>query len=322
MKTKLALTSLAALMLTACGGGSGDTPAVSEARLSVAIGDAPVDTADEVVVTIDQITLKREGEADVVLPIQDADGNPVTLDLLDFQGGETFLALDGVVIPAGTYTDLRLSILDENLDLSWVTTGEGKFELKGPSDELKLGGFEAAAGGNLAFTIDFNLRKAMTYNPGPQRYIIKPRGVELLETATLGAISGTVAADLAANCANEEGTTFGAVYLYQGHGIANPSEDFDAGAAGAPADATASFSSTTVALDGEVYGYKFGLVESGDYSLAYSCNGEADLPETFEGPELVTIPAEGTAVQEVTLADAELVVPEFALAASGAQPTQ
>ncbi|EKE69490.1 DUF4382 domain-containing protein [Gallaecimonas xiamenensis] len=306
----LALTSAAALVLTACGGSSGgdDTPSPQTARLSISIGDAPVDTADQVVVTIDNIVLKREGEEDVVLPVRDADNQPVTLDLLDYQGGDVFVALNGVTIPAGTYSDVRLDILDEDTANSYVDADGGIHELKVPSDELKLGGFDAAAGGQLAFTIDFNLRKAMTYNPGPDRYILKPRGIQLLETAILGQIGGEVDPALAESCnTGTDNVNYGFVYLYSGHDLTTLADDHDQGAAGAPEGASIPVASMAVTLSDDAdpattdpYTYKFGLLMPGDYTLAFSCDGINDLPESYEG---LTIPNPEGLSYELTLTD-------------------
>ncbi|WKE65408.1 DUF4382 domain-containing protein [Gallaecimonas kandeliae] len=315
-KETLALT-LAALTLTACGGGSGgDTTAPNSAVLSMSIGDAPVDGADKVVVTVNNIILKRDGDTDVVLPVQDASGNPVQLNLLDYQGGTTFLALNNVTIPAGTYTDVRLDINDLTTSASYVETGDGIFELKVPSDQLKLGGFTASAGGQLAFTIDFNLRKAMTYNPGPQRYILKPRGISLEESAILGKIDGTVDPALAESCNTGTDTNYGFVYLYSGHNLTNLADDFDAGAAGAPSDASIPVASMAVTLqdDGnpsttDPYGYQFGLLMPGDYTLAFSCDGINDQPETYEG---LTIPNPAGLVYELSLTDGGDVVQDIA----------
>ena len=42
----------------------------------------------------------------------------------------------------------------------------------------------------------FDLRKAMTYNPGPDRYILKPTGVRVVEVETAASISGEVHSNL------------------------------------------------------------------------------------------------------------------------------
>lgn len=322
-KTKFAVLISSIFMLSACGGGGGDdTPTPATANLSLSIGDAPVDGADKVVVTIDSIILKRDGDSDVVLPVQDASGNPVTLDLLDYQGGNTYLAIDSAAIPAGTYTDVRLGIEDEDTSKSYVETGDGTFELKVPSDELKLGGFTASAGGQLAFTLDFNLRKAMTYNPGPQRYILKPRGVSLVDSTILGQIGGEVDAALAESCnTGTDNVNYGFVYLYSGHSLTNLGDDFDDGAAGAPADASIPVASMAVTLsdDGDPsatdpYRYQFGLIPAGGYTLAFSCDGINDEPETYEG---LTIPNPAGLSYELSLAEGQDLVQDIAPVTGG-----
>ncbi|WP_115720271.1 DUF4382 domain-containing protein [Gallaecimonas mangrovi] len=307
---KLAVLIFCSLWLGACGGGGDDEN--QTANLSLDIGDAPVDGADKVVITIDSITLKRDSGDDVVLAVTDANGDPVTLDLLDYQGGDTYLAIDSASIPAGTYSDVRLGIEDEDTSLSYVETGDGIFTLKVPSDELKLGGFTATAGGQLAFTLDFNLRRAMTYNPGPQRYIIKPRGISLVESAILGGISGTVTATLAESCnTSTDSVNYGFVYLYSGHSLTTLADDFDSGASGAPDGATAPVASVAVTLSDDTdasYGYQFGLIPAGDYTLAFSCDGINDEPETYEG---LTIPNPAGLSYELALSEGQSLVQDI-----------
>ena len=317
MKSKLLMPLCAAMALAGCGGSSGDTPQVQGANLSIAIGDAPVDNASKVVVTVKSLTLKRaDGGADVVLPVTDSTGQPLQLNLLDYQGGTTYLALDGATIPAANYSDIILNIDDTSSSASFVDANGGTYDLKVPSDTLKIGGFDASAGGQLAFTIDFNLRKAMTYNPGPQRYILKPRGVSLKNTAVLGQIGGTVAANLATSCnTGTDSSNYGFVYLYSGHGLTNLADDFDTGASGVPSDAAAPVASVAVTLadDGnpattDPYTYQFGLLMPGDYTVAFSCDGINDQPETYEG---LTIPNPAGLSYELNLTDGGNLTQDF-----------
>ena len=166
-----------ALSLAACGGdGDGGAPATSDVALR--FSDAPVEALDSVTITVDTVTFRRDNGEDIVvesftseeLGLVDADS--FTIDLLDVQGEDSRLVLDSVELPVGGYSDLRLGILDEDLNFSYVEeSADGALKpIKVPSDELKLGAFEVTAQSTQAFVVEFGLRQSMTYNPGPDRY--------------------------------------------------------------------------------------------------------------------------------------------------------
>ncbi len=163
------------------------------------------------VITIDAMELRRKdsGECDddpatgdcVFIDDFTEDGevvDTITVNLLDLQDGDNQIIIQDLELEAGEYDQLRLSIIDEDINFSWVketANADVLKELKVPSGELKLGGFTVESGGVQVFVIEFDLRKAMTYNPGPpgpDRYILKPTGVRVVEVAAAASISGTV----------------------------------------------------------------------------------------------------------------------------------
>src|SRR5687767_5343690 len=71
-----------------------------EAIISVAVTDAPVDFATDVVVEITGVELVLESGNTVVFDL-----DPVSsIDLLELSGGETAILLDDERIPGGRYT--------------------------------------------------------------------------------------------------------------------------------------------------------------------------------------------------------------------------
>lgn len=321
-------------LLSACGGDS-DSDSSGTTSVSMRFSDAPVEDAAKVVITVDSITFNRAGAEDIVvdtftsdeLGIQDAE--TFQLDLLEVQGNDSRLVIDSVELPVGEYSNLRLGILDDDVNFSFVeevSTGEMK-PIKVPSDELKLGGFTVAATSTQTFVVEFGLRQSLVHNPTPERYILKPRGVRVVELETAPTLVGNVdlnALHGAGACADKVDQTIGNVaYLYTGHGLdasnlgdvyisqndAEPGAvagtDFDPDV---PADVIAPYAVT--AVDGSGGDYVFSFLESGDYTLALSCQAENDDPVTYDG---LNIPAPATELVELTLGLEEDVICDFPL---------
>jgi hypothetical protein len=309
MNTNISCLSTAVLIstLTACGGGGGGSNFTmggdgsdETGSVSIGISDAPVDDVKEVWVEIDTITFRKPGADDVVvdtftstdLGIVDAD--TFQIDLLQYQGGEQAIVIDDIELAAGDYSDMILSVLDEDINSSYVVElDDEQKSIKVPSDTLKLGGFTVDADGVQTFTIDFNLRHAMTYKPGPDEYNLKPRGISLLDNANSAGLSGDVDSalfDTVSPCLEKADPTVGnIVYLYAGHDldVEQLADVFDPDEITPPADAIEPYAAVAV-KEGALgqWSYDFGYVPAGDYTLAFSCNAEADDPDLHDDIEI------------------------------------
>lgn len=310
--------------LVSCGGDSGGSSS-SPGTVSLGLSDAPVGDLSEVVITIDGIKLKRKDgddcddntESDDCVYIDhftdDGDDvDTVQVDLLKLQGSDNKIIVEEIELEAGEYDQLRLSVIDEDTNYSWVkekATGDELKLLKVPSDELKLGGFTVESGGVQVFIIEFNLHKAMTYNPGPDRYILKPRGVRVVDVETAASISGVVDIELfhgnnTSPCMDKEDVNVGnVIYLYQGHvlnNVDNLADNFDSDVdENAPDTAIAPYASETVAEDGT---YEIAYLAPGNYTLAFTCEAEEDNSELLDG---IVIPSPDTQIVELNLAEGE-----------------
>ncbi|GLX78988.1 hypothetical protein tinsulaeT_23280 [Thalassotalea insulae] len=333
---KVGVLSGLIISLISCGGGSSssdsntvpNTPSEPQpASLTLGISDAPVDDAAAVVITIDSVTFKMEDGDDVTFDtfsneaegIEDAE--TVQIDLLQYTGASQFNILEGATIAAGDYNQVFVSVLTDDIDATYLEEKDGDIKpIKLPSEQLKLGGITLADGDdNANVTIEFNLRKSMTYNPGPDRYILKPTGVRVVDNAESGSISGTIDLDainqLGVDCVADSNM----IYLYQGNELDSSllADNFNSEEAnnGAPEGAIAPFDSTAPSFDEETqqYNYEFGFVPAGDYTLAYACNlgEEGDDAEMYDGiaianPEeqmaTVSVAAEQQATQDFPIA--------------------
>jgi Domain of unknown function (DUF4382) len=287
--TRIAAVSAACAVAAACGssGGGGGADSVP---VDISVSDAPVGDLAAVVVTLDRVTINRPG-SDIVIETfpnenpGEPDTETITFDLLDFQGMDRLLIVDGVMLAPGSYQNLRLHVVEKD---SYVEEADGDIvPLKAPSQELKLGGFTVPAGGPQAFVVEFPLMHAMTYNPSPHRYILKPRGLRIVDVVLGATLSGSVDPSLfeaGEGCADKADPTEGnVVYLYQGHGLDidalgdlfDPDVDTDAAANLEPP-----FSAEHVAADGS---YLFSYLPAGTYTVAFACDAADDDPELDDG---------------------------------------
>ncbi len=310
MKKLAIVTALSAALLGCGGGGGGSDDSSSTGTVSLGITDAPVDDADHVVITVDKIILRRDGASDVVVDrftipsLNLNNAETFQIDLLDYQHGNQLLVVDDLEVPAGSYAHVILQVLDNNVNYSYVEIDGARTPIKQPSNELKLGGLNVVSDGVYTYTLDFDLRKAMTYNPGPDRYILKPRGVRIVNYALAATVSGSIDSalfDTDPQCAGKTVPTAGnVVYLYQ-QGVASGTlaDVYDPEiATGVPADAVNPYAAVNVyqADDGSWH-YYFGYIPAGQYRLAFSCNAEGDYADSYDG---IAIPLPSS--QEVLIA--------------------
>lgn len=301
----LAATSL----MTACG--SDAEPQSDTAMFSLAVSDAPVDAADAVWACFHSIELVGNDQGSQTFTIgedpntieaneacTDANGDVIAntrgINLLEFTGSASEDLLSGVEVPAGTYGQLRLEMAEG----SYVLVGDERIPLSVPSNELKFDSFTLDAASNVAYTIEFDLRQALVNPVGQAGYLLKPRGVRLVDNMTVGHVEGTVAEALLienqCTVAPEDLTTpVAVVYFYEGTDLDSATlADF-----GGTEEATP-YTAAPVMFDGATaYHFEVGYVASGDYTAAWTCN-TADDPEVddtidFINTQNVTVGSEG-----------------------------
>ena len=311
----IALT-LATAALAACGGDGGSQEKTG--FLTLGVTDAPVDHAEDVVVEFSGVELKPRGgpafSIDFVDPANPTQPLVKEIHLLDYQGEDRAVLLDGEEIPAGEYEWMRLKVNAEpNVVDSYIVleTDGGQCELEIPSGAqtgLKMiRGFTVASGALTDFTIDFDLRKSVVAPPGQQTgepltcdgqaYFLKPV-LRVVDNLQVGSITGVVdPALVAAACEADpaDPNKAGNVYLFGPYEAAeqvpaNVPDDVD----GAEADGADPID--TAIVDPATGAYTFGFVEADKkYALAYTCDEDAsdvdaDLANTpsAEADEVVT----------------------------------
>lgn len=290
--SSLAISLCCSLLLAACGGGGGGSsapPAPAFGKFSLSVGDAPVDSAEKVVVEFSGVELVPASGAPTTITF----ATPKSIDLLALQGGNVAPLVTEASLPAGQYGQLRLMVnaeFDNKLD-SYIQINGARFELRVPSGSqtgLKLvQGLTVPAGGLADFSVDFDLRKSVVLPIGQPGYFLKP-SLRLVDNTVVGKIAGTVSASVvSAQCA---GSDPGAVYVFSGAGVVP--DDVD-GVSPEPV------ASGQVALSGNDYAYSVGLLLPGSYTASYTCGAASDEPETsqdlvFVGTQNATVAANAT----------------------------
>ncbi|GEM80329.1 DUF4382 domain-containing protein [Vibrio superstes] len=319
MKT-LTLTAIATAMtlsLYGCGGDSGDNKTATS-QVSFYVSDAPVDSAEEVMITVEQIEVTSESGETYTYDVTEGNNAYAQFDILDYQGTERLLIAEDFTLPVGEYKSMTLHVVpDSTGTMNYVLDNQVQHPLKQPSNKLKLGGFEVTVEGTQGFTIEFDLRKSLVERgvDAKNGYILKPHGISIHDNTTVARLSGTVSSALYTgdNCPSDtDEITNGFVYLYANHGLEigslvdnlDPTDEEFVG--DLPTEGyQVPVASTSV--DSATGAYEFGYLESGQYTIAYTCNGLGDDPINWD---MLDIPYTQTSldtgndgIEEVELTD-------------------
>ena len=286
---KLVVAGLVSLALVGCNSGSSGG---STGKLNLAFSDAPVDGLTKVCVAFDKITVHHTNNSESswgttsfaadqssveCTPNHDLndipgyeEGNPefMVINLMAYQGEQSLQVLSDELMEAGKYTQMRLSVLEkgdysDGTPYSHVVTDTDDIqEIRVPSGELKLDGFDIQADATQAYTLEFDLRKSMVLNNNG--YQLKPRGVRLVNNEDVATISGYVGEESTA-CDSVLDDAF--VYVYS----APTGGDYgDLGSDSEPYTSAAVQDNRT---------FEVGYLPLGDYDVALVCNGSEDDPE-------------------------------------------
>lgn len=294
-----ALALAGSILLSACGGS--DSPSTGIA--SVDITDAPADDVTQVHLTVHRISLKpKSGSAFDYIPDE-----PIVIEnLLDLQGTNAAPLLPDTEVRAGQYNWIRLYVSGGFPDSYVVTNEGGSVDLfipgqQGiPSDDSRflqlVSGFVVPAGGNADFTLDVDLRRALTKPNGSDHYLLRP-ALRITDNTETGSLSGNVDAALLAdaNCTNDLASDTGnAVYLFSNSAAVTGDVYIDEN--GLPIGDTHPLTTANVTLDIDsgLYVYSIGFVPTGDYTVALTCQALDDMPD--QDDDIVFLQTQNAAV--------------------------
>lgn len=318
MKYLTAVLATSALILTGCGSDSDSSDSEKTANVSFSVSDAPVDEAQSVTIAFTQIELIRQNGERIFLDVEpDSAGvDYQQLDLLDYQGSDSELIVTQQPIPVGEYKNLILHISSES-NVNFVDDAQGTQPLKQPSNKLQLGGFTVSEDATQAFTIEFDLRKSLVMRGNANNnngYILKPHGVTIIDNESAAILAGNVEPNLFdsdAVCSETQGDNF--IYLYQGSSLEigklgdlydQDDEEFNSTVPEGTIEPYA-----TAKVD-EAGNYEFGFLPSGDYTVAFNCDGAIDDSIQFDA---LPIPQPSEEVKEATLTSGETTTMNFGI---------
>jgi hypothetical protein len=257
--SKLIVALLISVIFYSCG----DNNEVAKGRASISITDAPIDDANVKAVWISILGVEAKGP-DGWSTIETF-SEPVKINLLSYQNGESYFLTDEE-ITAGSYNEIRLQLdIQEQIDgqlqnpgcyLEYkdATPDEPLFVPSGGQSGYKVkGDFDVPAGGVVAVTLDFDVRKAIVVAGNSGKYILKPT-VRLVANQNAGLITGAFDA---------EANTYSKVIVF-----AYADNTFDEAEIAEPAAGEVRFSN---AISSSV------ITESNNYTLAFMESGIYDL---------------------------------------------
>lgn len=239
--------------------------------MTLAVGDAPVDGAQSVVVKFTGIELTGDSGNPVTITFP----QPKSIDLMN-QSGSASAVLFNQPIPAASYGQIRLMVVaDGNPSNSYIMLSDGTMHgLQVPSGSetgLKLvTGFTVPISGVVDYSIDFDLRKAITCPPGQAPACLLKPVERLVDNTTVGNIQGTVSPLLV-----PIGCTPG-VYLYRG--TVTVPEDMDSTAPSTDTNQPLA-SRAPIASSQPPYYYQFTFLPPGAYTVAFTCQADLDNPD-------------------------------------------
>ncbi|MDO8444958.1 MAG: DUF4382 domain-containing protein [Deltaproteobacteria bacterium] len=204
------LTVLSIITLTSCGGGSGSA---STGTLQVSLTDAVQQNYSSVVIRIKEVKVVQNGNENarnndgglpIIADFSGEDGGGREIDVVKLHFLQEILGK--AVVPAGTYTQVRLILVDNsnlNNPVNYVIPNGGtKKPLITPSGQESgvkvLGRFVVEEGVINAIMIDFDPETAVVKDGSSGNYNLKPTGIRIVQLedvlSSYGSLSGRVAA--------------------------------------------------------------------------------------------------------------------------------
>jgi hypothetical protein len=295
--------------LSACGNSDNDSPASiapNSGFLTLRVTDAPVDDAAEVIIVFTGVELQRGPASTVNIDFD----TPRSLDLLQFRNGQTANLLDGHPVLPGEYESLRLKIsAEQNLQNgSRIRLRDGRqfplFIPSGAESGLKLNRrFTVAQGGITRLIVDFDLRKSVVAPPGlAPNWILRP-SLRLIDELQYGSLVGSV--DVPALAAAQQTSVADCapgVYVFAGSGVTPDDMDGDATDGVDPLV----YQSVMPPTPGTSATYSLSFLESGEYTVAFTCRFNVDADPTRSEYDPRTLTSEGTPPMRFTIKAARI----------------
>lgn len=268
------ILSLLFISITISSCGSGNTQGTG--KVEIGITDAPIDSAEAVVIHFTKAELHGpDGTSsfEVIDPVNEQPGR--SIDLLQLQGG-MWTGLFTHEVTAGQYSWIRLTM---DMTQSYIQINGQQYALRCTSCE-KSGyrinrSFNVVTGGTMALMLDFDLRKSITDPSSGLDYILRPT-VRVVETAASGSIKGEIDPNIITALGGFTGCS---IYAFTGNDAVLDDVYI-------PVDMLVSseqhnpVSTANVVYENNVYQYTLSFLPAGDYTVALTCNADIDSAAT------------------------------------------
>ncbi len=280
----------AGTLVAACGGSSSDNPAPQTGDVQLSMTDAPADDLTQVQLTLNAVALKP---AQGSMIRRDLDEPLVIEDLLALQGAKSTVILPTTEVPAGRYNWIRLYVQSGDGNTYVIDDNGGEFPLYVPGQQNNqnrerhvqlVSGFVVPVDGEVNFTLDVDLRRAITKPTNKDYYLLRP-AIRIVDNSKVGIIEGTISDSLIDDetCTTVmEGDTVqgNAVYLYTGRDAQTGDVFVDDQGAAIDSDNPVTTATVNYNSGNDAYEYQIGFVPEGDYTLAFTCQALDDMPDT------------------------------------------
>ena len=296
LKLVLFLASTA-LGVVGCGsGGMSAAPSQSQmgqmGQMRLSVADAPpADDATHVVVVFTGVELTGNSGDPVTITFS----QPKSIDLMTQSGTASAVLFDEPIAP-GSYGQIRLMVVaDGSANNSYIDFADGsRMGLRVPSGSetgLKLvSGFAVPSSGVVDYTIDFDLRKAITCPPGQSPACILKPVEHLVDNTSVGNIQGQITSALPSGCTP-------GVYLYGA--VVGKFEDMNSTAASTDSNQPLA-SKVPVPTSAPPYYYQFTFLPPGTYTVAFTCEAAKDNPDQADPSVILTPVATATVTASQT----------------------
>jgi len=282
MKTNTALLLLSSLLLVnACGSDSSDPEketVLPTGKLSLAISDSPMSGVSHLGLVLDELVMTDAAGVTHRHDLQD-----MTFNLLDYQGMDSHMVIEGVDMPAGHYHDAYITIHQGDGNQGcYIEDGQGRHGLHVTDGNLPVQGFELVAGEHLSLTMEIDLYRGLSYHQG--QYQLNHQGMWSIDNRYMGHLIGEVDPQWIADCE----TTFSGLvptsgqfthlaYLYP-NTVTGISQMADMGST-PPSGLTAPSAVSPMMQDyNGNWHFAMGYLPEGEYRVGYSCLGHLDDP--------------------------------------------
>lgn len=261
-----------------------------ENKVTIDLTDGPTDGAQEIVLDLAGVKLITEDDEVVELSLEDDE----PIDILAFQKGNTWRLVDERSLDKQRYAGIALEF---DPDSSYLVDANGaEVPIVTPTTVTYADvDFEVEDDTELRLVLDINMRFSLVDNDPDGETLDLDPVVRAVDVDDAGIVTGSVSTAIveSTECQAGRDPAFGvAVYAFKGTGVVP--DDYD-GQSDLIDAANVEFDSTA----GQ-YRYELHFLPAGPYTLALTCQADADDPSTddavtFEASGNVTVTAGSTA---------------------------